>query len=449
MGLLSFGLGGCSNAQNKQEHSNVKEIGNVPKENVDSYVYKNEGRPVYYAKYGNRGCLFELRVNDILMTEMTYSANIGEALITINPAIFKSGRQTVEIHLSPIKGEDVISNAKPFRLEIGYYDSTEEVDESGEATWHTVFTLPDIEIPEKGLPYIDMKGEFEANVPYQYTYWDDCVDLRTIPNIEQKIVKEYEYVRKLIAQKDSEQLKKYFMPSYQEFAITIYQTKEDIESIATDLEIPFLLHFTQATNLASILHHGIYSRGKAQDVGITSNINDNLRLDNRLNGTSLSIAHPNAKMLYKYRLENPNADWIVLAIAPSVLWEKDCVFCKKNAATKLIRGMPTSQLKTSQAFQSLFDDDVGIHNQSSRVKQNLYPCDPTDVQAEILVFDIIEPQYINAIIFEKSNVYKYYSSLLGEHPALISGDGIVDFFAPRTTLRKSKMINFIPKGEAK
>jgi len=229
MGLLSFGLGGCSNAQNKQEYSNVKEIGNVPKENVDSYVYKNESRPVYYAKYGNRGCLFELRVNDILMTEITYPTNIGEALITINPTIFKSGRQTVEIHLSPIEGEHVISNKKPFRLEIGYYDSTEEVDESGEATWHTVFTLPDIEIPEKGLPYIDMRGEFEANVPYQYTYWDDCVDLRTIPDIEQKIVKEYEYVRKLIAQKNLEQLKKYFMPSYREFAITIYQTKEDID----------------------------------------------------------------------------------------------------------------------------------------------------------------------------------------------------------------------------
>lgn len=229
MGLLSFGLGGCSNAQNKQEYSNVKEIGNVPKENVDSYVYKNEGRPVYYAKYGNRGCLFELRVNDILITEITYPTNIGEALITVNPAIFKSGKQTIEVHLSPIKGEEVISNAKPFCLEIGYYDSTKEVDGSGEATWHTVFTLPDIEIPEKGLPYIDMKGEFEANVPYQYTYWDDCVDLRTIPDIEQKIVKEYEYVRKLIAQKDLEQLKKYFMPSYREFAITIYQTKEDID----------------------------------------------------------------------------------------------------------------------------------------------------------------------------------------------------------------------------
>lgn len=218
---ISCYLYGCTHTNNSKKIESM--------ENVDSYVYKNEGRPVYYAKYGNRGCLFELRVNDILMTEMTYSANIGEALITINPAIFKSGRQTVEIHLSPIEGEHVISNAKPFRLEIGYYDFAEEVDESGERIWHTVFTLPDIEIPEKGLPYIDMRGKFEANVPYQYTYWDDCVDLRTIPDIEQKIVKEYEYVRKLIALKDLEQLKKYFMPSYREFAITIYQTKEDID----------------------------------------------------------------------------------------------------------------------------------------------------------------------------------------------------------------------------
>ena len=38
MGLLSFGLGGCSNAQNKQENSNVKELGNVPKENVDTIL---------------------------------------------------------------------------------------------------------------------------------------------------------------------------------------------------------------------------------------------------------------------------------------------------------------------------------------------------------------------------------------------------------------------------
>lgn len=138
---MSSSLNGCAHANNQKNRKYGKRR---------FLCLQNESRPVYYAKYGNRGCLFELRVNDILMTEMTYSANIGEALITINPAIFKSGRQTVEIHLSPIKGEDVISNAKPFRLEIGYYDSTEEVDESGEATWHTVLLFQILKYREKG-----------------------------------------------------------------------------------------------------------------------------------------------------------------------------------------------------------------------------------------------------------------------------------------------------------
>ena len=34
MGLLSFGLGGCANAQNKQENPNVKELTKEQKENL-------------------------------------------------------------------------------------------------------------------------------------------------------------------------------------------------------------------------------------------------------------------------------------------------------------------------------------------------------------------------------------------------------------------------------
>ena len=217
------------------------------------------------------------------------------------------------------------------------------------------------------------------------------------------------------------------------------KTTQDIESIVTTLEIPFLLHFTQATNLPSILNHGLYSIEKAKEAGIVTNINDNLRLDNRLNGTSVSIAYPNAKMLYKYRIEKPKADWVIIAIDPSVLWEKDCAFCKKNAATKFIRDLPVNQLKTAQAFQSMFDE-VNDINGSLRKKLSLYSCDPTDVQAEVLVLDIIEPQYINAILFEKGDVYDEYAIdilISGVHKAFVSGDGIVDFFAPRTAVRKN------------
>ena len=203
MGLLSFGLGVCSNAQNKQEHSNVKEIGNVPKENVDSYVYKNESRPVYYAKYGNRGCLFELWINLKLTDELTRPRTIGETSIT---------------------------NENPFRLEIGYIDFAIEANEDEIRPWNVVFTLPSVEVPDEGLPYIELTGEFEATVPYQIKGCSDCIDLRTLPDIEERVVKEYQYVRELIALKKIKELKEYFTERDYEAGVALYESSNDIDN---------------------------------------------------------------------------------------------------------------------------------------------------------------------------------------------------------------------------
>ncbi len=230
MGLLSFGLGGCSNAQNKQEHSNVKEIGNVPKENVDSYVYKNENRPVYYAKYGNRGCLFELWINDKLTDELTRPRTIGETSTIINPAILKSGKQTVTIRLYPFPGETSITNENPFRLEIGYIDFAIEANEDEIRPWNVVFTLPSVEVPDEGLPYIELTGEFEATVPYQIKGCSDCIDLRTLPDIEERVVKEYQYVRELIALKKIKELKEYFTERDYEAGVALYESSNDIDN---------------------------------------------------------------------------------------------------------------------------------------------------------------------------------------------------------------------------
>ena len=230
MGLLSFGLGGCSNAQNKQENSNVKELGNVPKENVDSYVYKNESRPVYYAKYGNRGCLFELRINDMLTDELTRPRTIGETSTTINPAILKSGKQTVTVRLYPFPGETSITNENPFRLEIGYIDFAIEANEDEIRPWNVTFTLPPVEVPDEGLPYIELTGEFEATVPYQVKGCSDCIDLRTLPDIEERVVKEYKYVRELIALKNTKELREYFTERDYEAGVALYESSNDIDN---------------------------------------------------------------------------------------------------------------------------------------------------------------------------------------------------------------------------
>lgn len=208
--------------------------------------------------------------------------------------------------------------------------------------------------------------------------------------------------------------------------------KQAIQGHATAIQVPYLLHFTRATNLPSIMAHGLYPISRAHEIGIIPDINDQLRLDGHLNGTSVSIAFPNCQMFYKYRKDCEGVDWVVLVLHPAALWVKDCAFCRYNAADARISGLPLAVLKTSQAFMGIFDE---IEGHTSRDEQKLKAFDPTDVQAEVLVFDVIEPQYILGVVFEKAAVRDAYAIHLGEHKSYLHANN-KGMFASRSYVRK-------------
>jgi hypothetical protein len=116
--------------------------------------------------------------------------------------------------------------------------------------------------------------------------------------------------------------------------------QEQIRAIAEHLKIPYLVHFTRAENLESIINNGIYPVDRVEEVCENPTINDTLRLDGRREGTSISVAFPNCQMLYKYRMEEKGSEWVLLLLPPSVLWIKDCAFCKHNAADIRISNLP-------------------------------------------------------------------------------------------------------------
>jgi len=178
----------------------------------------------------------------------------------------------------------------------------------------------------------------------------------------------------------------------------------EIELLSTKLEIPFLVHFTQYENINSIITHGIHPRGKLRH-DILSISNDELRLDGHTDATSVSIAFPNSRMFYKYRQSTPNAGWVILLLDKAILWTRDCAFCRHNAADSRINGIKLSELKTSKAFTEMFTEIPGME---SRISQGLKSYDPTDVQAEVLVFNIIPSKLIGAIIFESRNLMESF-----------------------------------------
>lgn len=164
-----------------------------------------------------------------------------------------------------------------------------------------------------------------------------------------------------------------------------------IQEVVQQRNITRLFHFTHSDNLSSILENGLLSRSELDDETNEYNydFNDEDRIDGHLDGICLSISFPNAKMFWKYRSLKPG-DWVILEINPSILWTKNCAFYPTNAASNNVRFNELELIKGDAAFSALFSDEVfGIQRDV-----NLPAEYTTDVQAEVMVFEKIEPLYI-------------------------------------------------------
>ena len=181
---------------------------------------------------------------------------------------------------------------------------------------------------------------------------------------------------------------------------------KQIKQLAERRNIEFLVHFTHINNVASILEHGIMPRLETEWLNQSLEerefvFPDDVRADGK-NASCLSIMFPNNEMLWHKRQKYPDEHWVFLLLKPDVLWECDCAFYPTNAASTGVRQQPVENFKTATAFEAMFADLVVKETRNGRQeipRIELKSYLPTDVQAEILVFNTIAPSYITACYF--------------------------------------------------
>ena len=147
--------------------------------------------------------------------------------------------------------------------------------------------------------------------------------------------------------------------------------------VISSRNIKELIHFTNISNIETIVRYGILPRNIVDQEIPEALVNDMDRFDNYRNATCLSVSFPNYKMFYRYQNEDPDTKWVVISLSPGLLIDlaiRHFFFFKENAAKN-------DSLRCS--FEEMFGNSIGR--------------DPENPQAEILAFGIISPKYIQRI----------------------------------------------------
>jgi hypothetical protein len=183
-----------------------------------------------------------------------------------------------------------------------------------------------------------------------------------------------------------------------------------------------LFHFTRADNLSSILCNGLLSVDELDRQGLMAYRNDAKRLDGRPEAISVSVSFPNFRMFWKYRKEHTSADWALLILDPALLLDGDCAFCFVNAADHRIRDLPRKDLTSPMALEAMFATTERLPRSGS-----LRDCDPTDPQAEVLVFSRIKPDRIRTVVFQSDAIRGCYADVTSGYRTGVAPA----FFLPR------------------
>lgn len=174
-----------------------------------------------------------------------------------------------------------------------------------------------------------------------------------------------------------------------------------VKNSAISRGITHLYHFTQLDNLESIFRYGIVSRDELDNSDtIHGYINDSHRLDGLTDSVSCSIEHINGSLFDAFR-KRTRTNWAVIQLKASVLWEMECAFCATNAANNRVRRLPVNYLQTERAFDYMFFESPFFVSRKDLNRSNNQPTDP---QAEVLVFGTIKKPYFTNVFVEGNGV---------------------------------------------
>lgn len=182
--------------------------------------------------------------------------------------------------------------------------------------------------------------------------------------------------------------------------------KEEYLKVLYDNKIKAIYHFTNISNLESIMKYGICNRKYMNENKINYEYTDANRFDKQIDCISLSINQTNKSMLMSKTNKFYN-DWIIIELdAEQIInnFYNEICYCKNNAASsEMINLLKNNKeyLKSVLAFKNMFENNKN-YSQGELLLEGNIPFEfvtniyVKSLQEKLIVYEILEENNKNS-----------------------------------------------------
>ena len=185
-------------------------------------------RPAFGAQVTKNGCKLIIEVEGA--QDYRFIDNNGQStMLPLNVLLFNAGKKNVIIKVYPRDGEDYLS--KYANASVTIYRAADKNTSLKDYQQIAEFNLPQ-GLEEQKLPYYEAKLMIDVDVPFTYDQeLATSINLKNVPNIEQKIVEKYNQIRTICINRDEIAYHREFLHSSGIVSNTTYEnTYEEIKN---------------------------------------------------------------------------------------------------------------------------------------------------------------------------------------------------------------------------
>lgn len=213
-------------------------------------------QPYYELDFSAAFCLFEVRVNDVLVFTMNLDGQTS-TMIPINSAILESGKQQIAITVLPLAGQKFLNPSAQFKYNIKVFDAANNLNFKEQLPGEYAVAKVD---PSKKQTILTQSADFNAELSYTITAYQNSTDLSSVSGLKDKLNDAYQQLSALIKKGEVEQIKKLIANRESIAAVTMYLSKEEsddrMEGIVSNLKSGYKLAPIPADALVKIFGNG-------------------------------------------------------------------------------------------------------------------------------------------------------------------------------------------------